>query len=180
MKKILLIGIIVSLLSLGAVSLASAQATTPPAPPSPVEGYPSGSMGRGGGRGAGMRGGFGAASGEVGPLHEFMLTALAKIFGLTPEELATQHEAGESLWSLLGEQGFSAEEFQAKMNQARSDALNQAAAAGAISPEQAEWMTSRMNRRWPEGYGPGSANCDGTGQRGLGRQGGGMRWYNQP
>ncbi|HEX6304820.1 MAG TPA: hypothetical protein VFZ76_11560, partial [Anaerolineales bacterium] len=64
------------------------------------------------------------------------------------------------------ENGFNVETFRELMIEARTEALNQAAADGVISQEQAEWMQSRMNQMWSNGYGPGSGHCDGSGPRG--------------
>lgn len=170
MKKILIIGSILAaaVIALGATGLVYAQTQTPPNPGAPYGGYGF----RGGGHGPGMMGGrFGGFQGQTsdgvyGPLHEYMINALAEAFDLTPAEIEAAHEEGKTLFELAQENGFNVETFRELMIEARTDALNQAAADGVISQEQAEWMQSRMNQMWANGYGPGSGHCDGSGPRG--------------
>lgn len=176
MKKIMIIAgvLLAAVVALGAVGLANAQSQTPQpgspvAPNSAATGVVGGPMG-------GMRGfrGQATSNGEYGPLHTYMIDALAQAFNLTPEQLEAIHDSGSTLWAYEQEQGMSAEQFQELMSQARSTALEQAVAAGAISQAQADWMLSRWSNMWAQGYGPGSANCDGTGhgRASLGSAGG--------
>jgi hypothetical protein len=153
MKKtwivIALLGVAVS--ALGAAGLAYAQSSTP------LSGYGSGVTRMGpGGRGPGM----GGPGGEEGPLHEVMITSLAESLGLDPDELEDRHEAGETLWQIAQEQGFSVEQARDMMAQARAEALTAAVEEGLMTQEQADWMLSRHG-----GYGPGLAagTCDGSG-----------------
>ncbi len=181
-KRTMVIASVLALLvAFGAFGLVSAQTDTPP--------YPEASYGRGrlgGGRwgeaNPGMMGGYrgNAPVGVEGPLHDYLLPALAEAFNLSPEELEARHEAGETLWALAESQGFTAEQFRELVLQTRSEALNQAAADGVITQEQADWMISRMSVGWAAGYGPGSGLCDGFGPHGAGRQFGQMRRYAQP
>lgn len=177
MKKILIVGAVIAaaVIALGATGLVYAQTQTPPNPEPPYGGYGF----RGGGHGPGMMGGrLGGFQGQTsdgtyGPLHNYMSNALAEAFDLTPAEMEAAHQDGKTLFDLAVEKGFSVENFREVMIEARSDAFNQAAADGVISEEQAEWMQSRMNQMWANGYGPGSGNCDGSGPRGAGMRG---RW----
>jgi hypothetical protein len=114
----------------------------------------------------------GAEAGEYGPLHDYMYTAFAQALGLTPEELETRRQAGDTLWDIAQEQGLTAEQFQAMMTTARTSAINQAVADGVITQAQADWMLERMNQM--QGYGVGDGSCPGGGMHGRGR------WNSQP
>jgi len=174
MKKMALSALIVSVVALGMVGLASAQTQSPPVPNSPSSGGMRG-------RGFGMLGRSGSPmigsslTGSYGPLHAYMITALAEAFGLTPQELQARHDAGDTLWDIAQESGLTAEEFSARMLQARSEAINQAAADGVITQTQADWMLQRMQQRNPYGFGPESGQCGGFGGRGQG-----WRWNTTP
>jgi hypothetical protein len=176
MKKIFVIGSLLGALviAFGAVGLVYAQTQTPTNPGTP----------NGGGRGmmGGRFGGFNAsaADGTYGPLHEYMVNALSKAFDLTPQELEDLHSQGTTLYQYAVNNGTSAEQFREKLLAARSEAFQQAAADGVISQDQADWMLSRTNGMWANGYGPGSGACDGTGPQGGGMRGGGFRWNAQP
>jgi hypothetical protein len=170
MKKIFLTGglLVLLVLALGIAGLAYAQSETPPYP-----GYGPGMMG---GRGGGMMGG--GFSGEYGPMHTYMIEAFAEALGLTPEELQSRRDAGETLWQIAESLGFSQDEFGQLWVDARTDALDQAVADGVITQEQADWMNQHMAGRQGAGYGPGSSGCMGGG---AGFQGGrqgrmGGRW----
>ena len=95
----------------------------------------------------------------------------AQACNITPEELQARLDAGDSMWVIAQEKGLSADQFTQLMQQARSASLQQAVADGTLTQAQADWMQQRMNGNYPDGYGPGSANCDGTGVRQGGRGG---------
>ena len=128
--------------------------------------------------GHGMLGGFAAGSateGGLGLMHDFMLAAFAEALNIDPTALEARLDAGETMWEIAEAQGLSAEDFQALMLAARTDALTQAVADGTITQEQADWMLSRWNSMLQSGYGPGTGNCQGgnaQGGRGNGRHGG--------
>jgi hypothetical protein len=174
MKKIFLIGALLTLLvlGLGIASIAYAQSETPPYP-----GYGPGMMG---GRGGGFGGMMGGRSGEYGPMHTYMIEAFAEALGLTPAELQSRRDAGETLWQIADSLGFSQEAFSQLWIDARTEALNKAVADGVITQEQADWMIQHMALRQGAGYGPGSGGCMGSGQGGGYRGGGqgrmGGRW----
>ncbi len=180
MKKILILSAVIGAvaLALGAAGFAYAQTQTSSQPlyPGDGSGY-MGSFGRGG-RETGMSGGF--RSGTEGPLHEYMIAELAQAFDLTPAELEARHEAGDTLWVIAQEQGISAEDFRALVLQARTDALNSAVADSVITQDQADWMLSRMNQGWANGFGPGSEHCDGSGPHAPGFGGQGFHRNAQP
>ena len=181
MKKFILVGVIavVVIAALGMVGFAYAQGQTPSTPVSPNgrgssdSQWMAGGSGRGQGRMGGMRGQ--ASDGSSGLLHEYMINTMAQSLGLTAEQLQTRLDAGDTMWTIAQEQGISAETLTQLMAQARTDALSQAVADGTITQSQADFMGSQGANQWPEGYGPGSANCDGSGtQAGSNGNGRGM------
>jgi len=185
MKKLILIGAIAVVIfaALGIAGFAYAQGQVPSTPNSPSSRgssdqlWMNGAAGAGNmaGRGQGRMGGLRAqaSDGTYGPIHEYLLNTMAQALGMTAEQLQTRLDGGETLWTIAQEQGISAESFNQLMTQARTDALDQAVASGALTQEQADFMRSQGANLWPEGYGPGSANCDGTGIQ-AGRSGAGM------
>lgn len=179
MKKILLAvtTIVLVLASLSLAGYAYAQTQTPPNPNapdvSPSPGWRSfgGMMG-----GRWNRDAWGSSSSEdYGPMHEYMIAALARAFNITPEELEARHDAGETMWEIAVALGLDAEQFRQAMLDARTQALNDAVAAGVITQEQADWMLSRMSQMWSRGFGSGADGCPGMGGNFQGRMGGG-RW----
>jgi hypothetical protein len=173
MKILLIVGAVIGVLvvALGATGAVFAQTQTPA---SPYGGFGPGGRGMGGG---GFRAGQLAGDAE-GPLHDYMVGALAEAFGLEPEDIEAGHAAGQTLWQIAQEKGISAEDFRTLMIDARTKALNQAVADNVITQEQADWMLGRMNRGLANGLGPGSGICDGTGPHGAGMRAGGFRWSN--
>ncbi|RLD09924.1 MAG: hypothetical protein DRI56_03370, partial [Chloroflexota bacterium] len=86
------------------------------------------------------------------------------------------------LWTLAEAQGLTQEEFQAKMTEARENALQQAVEDGLISQEQADQMRSRWENARGSKRGPGRGSCQGSeftpqdGFRGMrGGRGGGRQ-----
>lgn len=169
MKKILITIVFVSLAALLAAGIAFAQSGNTPQAPADGMG-----AGRFGGRG-GMHGA------NQGLLQPYMLQALSEALDIPLEELQSAHDAGQTMWTTAEKYGISAENLQAAMIQAREQALQAALADGAITQEQAGWMSARMNQGWPEGYGPGSQACDGSGAHtGMGQRAGGRGRWSQP
>jgi hypothetical protein len=177
MKRYLIIGgiagvvvtlALVALLAAGVFSYRVALAQTQPDPNTPNGAYgpgmmgrwgsSSGMMGRSGGYGRGMMG-FG--DGTTGPMHEYMISTLAEKLGLTAEELQAEIDAGKTPYEVAQAQGLSDEEIRQVWLEAHDQALEQAVAAGALTQEQADWMDSRMEQMWQNGFGPGSGPCHG-------------------
>jgi uncharacterized membrane protein len=189
MKKILIIGSLLVVLALvvGVAGVVYAQRGTPPTGQGMMGGsgyrmmggraaqstqapdgtttnsYGYGMMGRRGGMGVGMM-----ASGSYGPMHDYMVAALATQIGMTPEDLQAQIDGGKIPYQILTDQGKTAAEIQTILQAAHDEALKQAVAAGAITQDQADWMDSHMEQMWQNGFGPGSGGCMGGG-----------RWQNQ-
>ena len=166
----------IAVLTFGAVGYVYAQAQTPPEPDYP---YSHGMMGGFGGYGHNMMGfGHGWMGGydQEGPMHSAMVAALADALGLTPEEIESRHEAGETHWEIAAAGGLSPEETREVMISAHDSAMEEAIADGSLTPEQAEWMQEHMEWMWNnqgeyEGHG---GHCGGgwfnnnAGQRGMG------------
>ena len=104
-----------------------------------------GLMGR---RGAGMKGrgaGFGPGL-DGGPIHEYMVPALAEALDLTPDELNQRIESGDTIRDIIGESDLSGEEIQTLMQDVFTKALDAAVADGAITQQQADLMNERGGR----------------------------------
>lgn len=170
MKKILLVlsGFMMAVVVFSGVGFAFAQSQTPPTPEYP---YGPGMMaendGYGHGFGRGMMGSYGGHrmmdgygmmgwNGEEGPMHEAMVAAVADALGLTPEEIETRHDSGETLWEIADAEGLSTEEIQELMSSAHDAALEDAVANGWLTQEQADWMNSHMEQMWEDGSPCGS------------------------
>jgi hypothetical protein len=91
---------------------------------------------------------------EYAPLHDDMYAAYAQALGITPEALETRLQAGDTLWTIAQEQGLTGEQFQEMMTTTRTEAVNQAVAAGIITQAQADFMLDHMDDMMGNGYGP--------------------------
>jgi hypothetical protein len=157
MKKFLIIGSVVGivLIALGAAGFAYAQAQVPPTPPTTQPGYwgmmggarSGGMMGRMGGMHVWWNQGSGNLPGQPGPMHPFMIAALADKLGLGADELQAKIDAGETPWQVAKNQGLTDEEIATLFAQAHETALQQVVAAGVITQEQADWMAQHMQQR---------------------------------
>ncbi len=124
-----------------------------------------------------------AGDGEDGPLHDYMVSAMADAVGLSTSEFELRHDAGESFYAIALAQGYSADEIPSLMQAARTKVLEAAVRDGAITQEQADWMARRGfgvgGMMGGFGRGDRSGDCpmfEGDGSSfGPGRMGGG-RW----
>ena len=151
-KKVVAIFLVVAALAILTTGVAVAQAPQPPTP----GGWP----GMGGGRMHGF-----AAGGEEGPMHEYMVKAMADALGISVTDFETRREAGETAYQIALDLGISADKIPTLLSEARSKALDAAVSDGIITQAQAEWMKSR-------GAGLGQGNCGNGGQgfgMGMGR-----------
>jgi hypothetical protein len=172
MRKRIIIGIsIVALVALAIVGLgwartAYAQAQTPPSP-----GYGYGMMG-------GQYGGFGMMGNwDNGPMHEYMVSALADALNLTPEEIQTRIDNGETPWQIAQAQGLSEEQIQQVMLDAHDKSLDKTVEAGILTQEQADWMDQHMESMWSgdfSGFGGCHGPVNGTGSTDSGTRYGPM------
>lgn len=156
-KLIVTVGLLVVVIALATAGVVAAQTPVPPTP-TPYgsghgNGYGYGMMG--GQYGYGMMGGY--ADGAYGPMHDAMFDALADGLGITREELDQRVAASETPAQIAASLGFSQPDFAKIMTDARSAALDDAVAKGALTQEQAKWMRSRMGGRG--GYGGYGGNC---------------------
>jgi Protein of unknown function (DUF2680) len=134
--------------------------------------------------GYGMMGGFGMmGAGNYGPMHQYMVEALAEALKLTPEEVQSRIDGGETPWQIAQSQGLSQDQIQQLMLDAHDKALDKAVEAGLLTQEQADWMDQHMESMW-SGDGTGFGGChgaNGTSDSTSGtRYGPMMRGYNQP
>lgn len=164
MKKGYLVGVavITVLISLGIAGYGYAQTQAMANSfPAYQQEYGPGMMGRNGGRFGGM-GGWQA--GGYGPLHPYMVQAIANEFGISVEEIDDLHAQGKTLWEYAQEKGLTFEQFREKMFAARKAALTLAVEDGVITQQQADWMLQRMEYRFQNGVWAGS--CPGGGRFG--------------
>lgn len=172
MKKTLLI-VALLVLALGAlgIGVVAAQGGQPP-----VNGFGSGMM-------WGGRGGY-------GPMHTYVVEALAAELDLSVEDVNARLLNGETMYQIVLEEGVAEDEIAAVLSKVHTAAFEKAVAEGVLTQEQAGWMLERMQYMAQNGYGYG--NCpmhdgvrpqDGTGFRGgfgPGGMMGGGRWQQSP
>jgi len=122
------------ILSLSAVVFNQAYAQTPT--PNPTDGF-------------GHRSGWGHAKpgGFQGVLHDYSVKALAEALGITAEDLQTRLTAGEKMFDIAKSKGWTLQDFQSKMPDIMSKALDLAVADGKITKEQADLMRQRQQNR---------------------------------
>ncbi|PKO12864.1 MAG: hypothetical protein CVU39_22260 [Chloroflexi bacterium HGW-Chloroflexi-10] len=173
MKKILWVtAAVLAVLAIGGAAwVVQAQSSTPQSPDSTFNcpgingegtfGRGFGMMGRGmmGGSRRGDVGGCGMTTG-TGPMHEFMVNALAEAIGLTAEDINQKFADGQTMYQIASEAGLSDADIQELFTQAHADAL-QAYEDGEFEGDEAfqehfEWMQEN-------GMGTG-AGCHGGGQ----------------
>jgi hypothetical protein len=158
MKKLIVASIVV-MVAVAAVGI-GAVAAQAPQPPTP-------GAGQGFGRGFGPMQ-FAGTNGTEGPMHEYMVNALADALGSTPADFEARRDAGETAYQVASDLGISADSIPTLLRDARAKALQAAAADGVISHDQANWLGTRA-------AGMGFGNCLGAGGGmgfGGGRRGG--------
>ena len=176
MKKWIVIGVaVVTLAALSVAGFAWARTAYAQSQYPPFPGNHYGMMGGYGGYG--MMGGYGTgAGGYYGPMHDYMVNALAEALNLTPEEVQTRIGNGETPWQIAQAQGLSDEEIQQVMLDAHDEALDKAVEAGLLTQEQADWMDEHMESMWSGDY-AGFGGCHGApATGGNGNSGSGTRY----
>ncbi len=105
--------------------------------------------------------------------RDIPLAVAADLTGLTEEQLLAELDGGKTIPVLLEEKGTDLTVFEQAVADAREAAVEEAVAAGTISPERAQVMLQRMaGEQGPHGpqAGAGQAlrdgTCDGTGPHG--------------
>jgi hypothetical protein len=157
MKRIVLIAVFVGIVSIAAVfgffNVVSAQNGPNTTPVTPGQGY---------GRGGMMDSG-------TGLMQPYMEAALAEKMGLTVDELRDLNAQGKTFWQIAADKGFTTEQAQQMMTDARGSALERMVKDGTITQEQADWMKQRSGRMMG---GAGQGGCMGTGTTRGGMMGG--------
>jgi len=111
------------------------------------------------------------SQGQEGPLHDYMLAAMAEALGIPAADLETRLANGETFYQIALAQGIAADDIPALMQTARSQAVAAALADGVITQEQADWMQAHAfgHGGYGQGMGPGQGlgagqgACGGTG-----------------
>jgi len=161
MKKIGLVVLVVAVLgiTLGATGLVHAQAPTQQTP------LPAGVFGFGMHMSGGVRGRMMGANAQAvtqdGLLHDEMITFFAEKLDISVDDLNAHLAAGETMSAIALSTGMTIEEFRTLMIDARSQALDQAVAAGSLTREQVDWMKTRGTGQM---MGAGSGSRNGMGQ----------------
>jgi hypothetical protein len=169
MKKLLFVGVIslALILGIGITGLAFAQTEDPGTPVTPPDGTQPG---------LGKRGGPMMNHNPIrGLLHDYMAPRISEILDISIEDFTALIESGVKPWQIAEDQDMTFEDFRSSMLEARAEAIEEALADEAITPEQAEWMNSHLERMGERGtnrgmgMGPGNGPChDGNGPQGRG------------
>ena len=151
-KNVLSVVVVVVLAAaLGTAGFVYAQTSIPQAPV-PGTGYGQGMMTGGQGMRGGMMGqgqttapryGMGVNGVDTGILHDGMIAVYAEKLGLTVAEIDTHLANGETMAQIASSTGLTADQFQALILVARSQAIDQAVKAGTLTQAQADSMKQR-------------------------------------
>ncbi len=155
MKKIILVIGLVSVLSLAAFGVVSAQDTTPRNPAAP--GCPNCPFE--GARGNGSQ-----------IMHEYMVAELAEVLGISPEEFETYREQGLTFYEIASQLNLDLEDLSDEISQVRKEAIEAAFADGALTQEQYEFMLQHAEAG--QGFGGGMRATGGPGRQSGGNFGG--------
>jgi hypothetical protein len=131
-KTILIVALVVLALGALGVGIAFAQDENPPIGP--------GMMG----------GGF-------GPMHSYVVAALAEKLDLSVDEVNSQLAGGKTMYQIALDNGIAEDEIASFLTEVHTAAFDKAVADGVLSREQADLMLQRMQSMWQNGFGPG--NC---------------------
>lgn len=78
------------------------------------------------------------------------LEAVAKVLGMTPDEVSSALQAGKTLQDLAAEKGVAIEDVQAALQAVRvaemRDAIAQAVANGTMTQEKANWLLEGLDK----------------------------------
>ena len=108
---------------------------------------------------------FGDGPGLLAEYDGIIHQALADALGISLSELEAARQDGVRLPELAEANGVDLEDLWQVMDEARAEAVEQALADGAITEEQAEWLTERGGLRFG---GMRQGDCDGRGRLGEG------------
>ncbi len=107
--------------------------------------------------------GDGNLRGGGGPLHTYIVAAFAARLDLDVDDVTAALDSGQTLYQVALDNGVTAEDFPALMQEVFSTALTQAVADGVITQEHADWMLQRMQARGTSSYGYGRGMMGGSG-----------------
>ncbi len=113
---------------------------------------------------------FGGGGGLLsGFMHDDMVALMADTLGLDAAEIEARLAAGESMYTMLAEAGYTSEEIISLKQDLRLQSLQMAMENGWITAEQYQWMVERMSN-WAPGamMGYGRGGMMGNSQRGAG------------
>src|SRR5512142_3325366 len=125
-KMVVVVSLVMVVLAVSVSGIVSAQSPQPPTP---------GTWGP-------MMGG-GAGTGMEGPLHDYMVNAMAAALGITPADFESRRDAGKTAYQIALDLGISADKIPVLLADARAKAFDAAVAAGVLTQQQATWMKSR-------------------------------------
>jgi|SaaInl4_150m_RNA_FD_contig_31_1742312_length_1517_multi_15_in_0_out_0_1 hypothetical protein len=140
---LILVGVALTVSVLGAAGFVYAQTQDPPAAEDSDKPFGFGRQG--------SRGGFGGFGGSDGVLHEYMLPALAAVFGFSDEQVAAFETSHETMQSVRDD--YTSEEIKENMSAAFTTAIEAAVADGAITQEEADQMSARQGNFGQRGSG---------------------------
>ena len=113
--------------------------------------------------GAAFAGGPGPKSDTAIGGRDIPLAVASELTGLSEDELLAELEGGTTIPALLEEKGIDLAAFHQAVADARQAALDQAVAAGQMSPQRGQWMQQQMeqNQLSAGPHGPGDCDSDG-------------------
>ncbi|MBI4760864.1 MAG: hypothetical protein HY780_06595 [Chloroflexi bacterium] len=104
-------------------------------------------------------------------LSDAELEAVAKVFGMTTDEVSSALQSGKTLLDLANEKGIAIEDVQAALQAVRAaemrDAIAQAVKDGTMTQEKADWLLEGLDKGFIGG-GDGLGLGRGFGMHGLG------------
>ncbi len=109
---------------------------------------------------------LGNAWGQVCNGAGVVTNAIAKLFGMTPQDLYSEHSAGKTLSDIAKEKGVTDQQVIDAMLAGRREVVTQAVAEGRITQAQADWMLAQMKT-----MAPAMLNNAGMGRMGAGGHG---------
>ncbi len=83
-----------------------------------------------------------AGSTVEGPLHDYMINAMAAALGITPSDFEARLATGKTAYQIALDLGISADKIPALLADARAKAFDAAVVAGVVTQQQANWMNS--------------------------------------
>ena len=105
-------------------------------------------QGQGQGQSQAQGQGRGVGSEQDGLMDDYMTAAMAKVFGLTTEEMDLRYEAEESFITIALSQGFEIEDIDGLMDEVRLTAVELVAAEGVIlGRQESNQMVSQLGTK---------------------------------